>query len=199
MSYDPPLGRSALANLSTPPRSAVTPCLAAGPLGNIARPRGRQVRAASSPSTPYRAIYPRNALSNALMITYRSTPEQPFHASVKVTPRISRRYSDFSCSDTKIVAIYVEAVRDSASLDHLRAHHNFLVLHLLNQTRVAQYTYRSIQVVLRLYSPPGEVLAGFDIDTCCLYDGKSHDIQIREPCLCKPTLHSLPHVSGQHG
>ena len=106
---------------------------------------------------------------------------------------------DFSCSEKMIVAIY-EAVKDSVSLNHLREHqNNFLVVHLLNQTRVAQYTYRSIQAVLRLYSSPGEVLAGLDIDTCCLYDGKSHDIQIREPCLCKPMLHSLPHVSGQRG
>ncbi|KAF8267587.1 hypothetical protein EI94DRAFT_1801491 [Lactarius quietus] len=37
---------------------------------------------------------------------------------------------------------------------------------------VSQYPYRSIQVVLRLYSSPAEVLAGFDVDApCCAYDG----------------------------
>ena len=36
----------------------------------------------------------------------------------------------------------------------------------------AQYPYRSIQIVLRLYSSPAEVLAGFDVDAlCCPYDG----------------------------
>lgn len=37
---------------------------------------------------------------------------------------------------------------------------------------LAQYPYRSIQIVLRLYSSPAEVLAGFDVDApCCAYDG----------------------------
>lgn len=37
---------------------------------------------------------------------------------------------------------------------------------------LAQYPYRSIQIVLRLYSSPAEILAGFDIDApCCAYDG----------------------------
>ena len=36
----------------------------------------------------------------------------------------------------------------------------------------AQYPYRNIQIVLRLYSSPAEVLAGFDVDAaCCAYDG----------------------------
>ena len=36
----------------------------------------------------------------------------------------------------------------------------------------AQYPYRSIQIVLRLYSSPAEILAGFDVDApCCAYDG----------------------------
>ena len=36
----------------------------------------------------------------------------------------------------------------------------------------AQYPYRSIQIVLRLYSSPSEVLTGFDVDApCCAYDG----------------------------
>jgi len=37
----------------------------------------------------------------------------------------------------------------------------------------AQYPYRSVQIVLRLYQSPAEILAGFDIDApCCAYDGK---------------------------
>ena len=36
----------------------------------------------------------------------------------------------------------------------------------------AQYPYRSVQIVLRLYSSPAEILAGFDVDApCCAYDG----------------------------
>lgn len=38
---------------------------------------------------------------------------------------------------------------------------------------LAQYPYRSVQIVLRLYSSPAEIVAGFDIDACCAcYDGK---------------------------
>jgi hypothetical protein len=37
---------------------------------------------------------------------------------------------------------------------------------------LAQYPYCSVQIVLRLYSSPAEVLAGFDVDApCCAYDG----------------------------
>eukprot|EP01063_Lacrimia_lanifica_P029653 TRINITY_DN4571_c0_g1_i1.p1 TRINITY_DN4571_c0_g1~~TRINITY_DN4571_c0_g1_i1.p1 ORF type:complete len:1795 (+),score=613.03 TRINITY_DN4571_c0_g1_i1:74-5458(+) len=40
-------------------------------------------------------------------------------------------------------------------------------------TMVSQYPYRHVQVVLRLYSSPYEVLAGFDVDACTFaYDGK---------------------------
>lgn len=36
----------------------------------------------------------------------------------------------------------------------------------------AQYPYRAVQIVLRLYQSPAEVLAGFDVDApCCAYDG----------------------------
>jgi len=44
-----------------------------------------------------------------------------------------------------------------------------LTVHVLS----AQYPYRSVQIVLRLYHSPAEILAGFDIDApCCAYDGK---------------------------
>jgi hypothetical protein len=39
--------------------------------------------------------------------------------------------------------------------------------------RSAQYPYRCVQIVLRLYSSPAEILAGFDVDApCCAFDGK---------------------------
>jgi hypothetical protein len=37
---------------------------------------------------------------------------------------------------------------------------------------LSKYPYRSVQIVLRLYSSPAEILAGFDVDApCCAYDG----------------------------
>jgi len=40
-------------------------------------------------------------------------------------------------------------------------------------TLVSQYPFRHIQIVLRLYSSPYEVLAGFDVDACTVgFDGK---------------------------
>src|SRR6266849_8440509 len=43
---------------------------------------------------------------------------------------------------------------------------------LYSQNVLAQYPYRSVQIVLRLYSSPAEILAGFDVDVaCCAYDG----------------------------
>ena len=41
-------------------------------------------------------------------------------------------------------------------------------------TFAAQWPFRRVQVILRLYSGPAEVLMGFDIDSCCVaYDGTS--------------------------
>eukprot|EP01119_Soliformovum_irregulare_P017405 TRINITY_DN516_c0_g1_i3.p1 TRINITY_DN516_c0_g1~~TRINITY_DN516_c0_g1_i3.p1 ORF type:complete len:1681 (+),score=670.06 TRINITY_DN516_c0_g1_i3:13-5055(+) len=38
---------------------------------------------------------------------------------------------------------------------------------------VSQYPYRHIQIILRMYASPAEVLMGFDVDCCSLgYDGK---------------------------
>jgi len=40
-------------------------------------------------------------------------------------------------------------------------------------TILCAYPYRHVQIVLRLYKSPAEVLLGFDIDACCIgYDGK---------------------------
>ncbi|KAF9446800.1 ankyrin [Macrolepiota fuliginosa MF-IS2] len=69
-------------------------------------------------------------------------------------------------AERKIVAIY-EAVRDSVPWDVtcIRTKHT-ISIH-------SQYPYRSVQIVLRLYRSPAEVLAGFDIDApCCAYDGE---------------------------
>jgi len=41
-------------------------------------------------------------------------------------------------------------------------------------TLVSQYPFRHIQIVLRLYNSPAEVLMGFDVDSCaCGYDGQN--------------------------
>ncbi|KAF9475283.1 ankyrin [Pholiota conissans] len=68
-------------------------------------------------------------------------------------------------AEAKIKTIY-EAVRDSVPWDVtcIRTKHT-VSIH-------SQYPYRSVQIVLRLYHSPAEILAGFDIDApCCAYDG----------------------------
>ncbi|KAF9808872.1 hypothetical protein IEO21_07710 [Rhodonia placenta] len=69
-------------------------------------------------------------------------------------------------AEKKIQAIY-EAVRDSVPWDVtcVRSRHT-VSIH-------SQYPYRAVQIVLRLYRSPAEILAGFDVDApCCAYDGK---------------------------
>jgi len=71
----------------------------------------------------------------------------------------------FGKAERKIITIY-EAVRDSIPWDVtcVRTRHT-VSIH-------SQYPYRSVQIVLRLYSSAAEVLAGFDVDApCCAYDG----------------------------
>ncbi|KAL0573061.1 hypothetical protein V5O48_008902 [Marasmius crinis-equi] len=68
-------------------------------------------------------------------------------------------------AEIKITKIY-EAVRDSVPWDVtcVRTKHT-VSIH-------SQYPYRSVQIVLRLYNSPAEILAGFDIDSACFaYDG----------------------------
>ncbi|KAI0367118.1 ankyrin [Pilatotrama ljubarskyi] len=68
--------------------------------------------------------------------------------------------------EVKMQTIY-EAVRDSVPWDVtcVRTKHT-VSIH-------SQYPYRSVQIVLRLYASPAEILAGFDVDApCCLYDGE---------------------------
>ncbi|THH03941.1 hypothetical protein EW146_g10312, partial [Bondarzewia mesenterica] len=106
----------------------------------------------------------------------------PLPEAAKATKRTMRKYyheAAYPSSDVdlflwgltpdeaehKIIAIY-EAVRDSVPWDVtcIRTKHT-VSIH-------SQYPYRCIQIVLRLYKSPAEVLAGFDVDApCCLYDG----------------------------
>ncbi|KAI0263726.1 hypothetical protein BC834DRAFT_290264 [Gloeopeniophorella convolvens] len=68
-------------------------------------------------------------------------------------------------AERKIISIY-EAVRDSVPWDVtcVRTKHT-VSIH-------SQYPYRCVQIVLRLYSSPAEILAGFDVDApCCAFDG----------------------------
>ena len=47
-----------------------------------------------------------------------------------------------------------------------------IFLFLTPRQHVAQYPYRAVQIVLRLYRSPAEVMAGFDVDACCVaFDG----------------------------
>ncbi|SJL01059.1 uncharacterized protein ARMOST_04375 [Armillaria ostoyae] len=63
-------------------------------------------------------------------------------------------------AEVKIIKIY-EAVRDSVPWDVtcIRTKHT-VSIH-------SQYPYRSVQIVLRLYTSPSEILTGFDIDAPC--------------------------------
>ncbi|KAI0643463.1 ankyrin [Trametes meyenii] len=108
---------------------------------------------------------------------------QPVPDSAKASKRAMRKYfhnSAFPTSDVdlflygltpeqaeaKMQTIY-EAVRDSVPWDVtcVRTKHT-VSIH-------SQYPYRSVQIVLRLYSSPAEILAGFDVDApCCLFDGE---------------------------
>ncbi|KAJ8080933.1 hypothetical protein PM082_017768 [Marasmius tenuissimus] len=106
----------------------------------------------------------------------------PLPESAKASKRAMRKYyhnSAYPTSDVdlflygmtpeeaevKITKIY-EAVRDSVPWDVtcVRTKHT-VSIH-------SQYPYRSVQIVLRLYNSPAEILAGFDIDSACFaYDG----------------------------
>ena len=69
-------------------------------------------------------------------------------------------------AEVKMQVIY-EAVRDSVPWDVtcVRTRHTVSIY--------SQFPYRSVQIVLRLYSSPAEILAGFDVDApCCAFDGE---------------------------
>jgi hypothetical protein len=106
----------------------------------------------------------------------------PFEDAAKVSKRSIRKHyhseayptSDINLflwgltperAELKIKSIY-EAVHDSIPWDVtcIRTKHTVSIY--------SQYPYRPIQIVLRLYQSPAEILAGFDIDaSCCAYDG----------------------------
>ncbi|EJD52730.1 ankyrin [Auricularia subglabra TFB-10046 SS5] len=68
-------------------------------------------------------------------------------------------------AEKKCIQIY-EAIRDAVPWDVtcVRTKHA-ITIH-------SQFPYRSVQIVLRLYASPAEVLAGFDVDCACVaYDG----------------------------
>ncbi|KAG6843611.1 hypothetical protein H0H87_002590, partial [Tephrocybe sp. NHM501043] len=75
-------------------------------------------------------------------------------------------------AEKKIVQIH-EAIHNSVPWDVtcVRKKHT-VSIHLPLTTGLAQYPYRPVQIILRLYSSPAEILADFDIDApCCLYSG----------------------------
>ena len=89
--------------------------------------------------------------------------------------------SQWNQAEVKIKRIY-EAVRDSVPWDvtcirtkHTISIHCELISGLLwahTHVGLAQYPHRSVQIILRLYHSPAEILAGFDVDApCCAYDG----------------------------
>ena len=62
----------------------------------------------------------------------------------------------------------------------------YVAFRILMLVWIAQYPYRSVQIVLRLYQSPAEILAGFDIDApCCAYDGEFYDFR-HPPYLIDP-------------
>eukprot|EP00930_Biecheleria_cincta_P036665 TRINITY_DN25130_c0_g2_i1.p1 TRINITY_DN25130_c0_g2~~TRINITY_DN25130_c0_g2_i1.p1 ORF type:complete len:1765 (-),score=415.36 TRINITY_DN25130_c0_g2_i1:94-5325(-) len=69
-------------------------------------------------------------------------------------------------AEKKMVEIY-EAVQAANPYEVLCFRSAFAV------TLVSQYPFRHIQIVLRLYNSPAEILMGFDVDSCaCGFDGK---------------------------
>ncbi|KAJ7181063.1 hypothetical protein C8R46DRAFT_844290, partial [Mycena filopes] len=105
----------------------------------------------------------------------------PLSDEAKVSKRAMRKYYHSTAYPTSDVDLFLwgltpeqaevksskiyEAVRDSVPWDVtcVRTKHT-VSIH-------SQYPYRSVQIVLRLYSSPAEILAGFDIDApCCAYD-----------------------------
>ncbi|KAH8111009.1 ankyrin repeat protein [Phellopilus nigrolimitatus] len=97
----------------------------------------------------------------------RRTMRKYFHSSAYPTSDIDLFLWGLTPeqAEVKINQIY-EAVRNSVPWDVtcVRTKHA-ISIH-------SQYPYRSVQIVLRLYHSPAEVLAGFDVDAPCVaYDG----------------------------
>lgn len=99
--------------------------------------------------------------------TSKRTLRKYFHSTAYPTSDIDL----FLCgltpeqAEAKIVAIF-QAIRDAIPWDCtcVRTKHS-ISIH-------SQYPYRCVQIVLRLYSSPSEILTGFDVDApCCAFDG----------------------------
>ncbi|KAL5536837.1 hypothetical protein ACEPAF_660 [Sanghuangporus sanghuang] len=98
----------------------------------------------------------------------RRTIRKFYHSSARPTSNIDLFLwgLDVEKAEAKMNQIFFEAVRDSVPWDVtcVRTKHAVSIR--------SQYPYRSVQVVLRLYQSPAEILAGFDVDEACVaYDG----------------------------
>jgi len=122
--------------------------------------------------------------------------------SVALVRHLQRLTMSFSQAEAKIKQIF-EAVRDSVPWDVtcIRSRHTISIhcelidgsIHTCLRPLLAQYPYRSVQIVLRLYHSPAEVLAGFDIDApCCAYDGSSFLIKSRSSLILTQELECGP-------
>jgi len=74
----------------------------------------------------------------------------------------------------KVISQICEALREANAGTTKRGLSKVLVVRTANAVTIASDGYRPlVQIVLRIYSSPAEVLLGFDIDSCCVgYDGK---------------------------
>eukprot|EP01130_Rhizamoeba_saxonica_P010233 TRINITY_DN418_c1_g1_i3.p1 TRINITY_DN418_c1_g1~~TRINITY_DN418_c1_g1_i3.p1 ORF type:complete len:752 (-),score=143.16 TRINITY_DN418_c1_g1_i3:80-2311(-) len=72
--------------------------------------------------------------------------------------------SDYE-ANKKAKHIYDVVIRNTGARgDVMRTDHALTIL--------CTYPYRTVQIILRLYKSPAEILLGFDIDSCCIgYDG----------------------------
>jgi hypothetical protein len=117
-------------------------------------------------------------------------------------------------AEVKMNEIY-EAVRDSVPWDVtcVRTKHTVSIhckspsssTHTISQHLLlaGQYPYRTVQIVLRLYRSPAEMLAGFDLDaTCCAYDGELIALQVTVPTaergICRQTCLGQSPCHGGH-
>ena len=90
--------------------------------------------------------------------------------------------SGYEQSDVDLFLYGLDAAAARAKIKHIYctlarnwAPHHISIVRTQNViTFAAQWPFRRVQIILRLYSGPAEVLMGFDIDSCCVaYDGTS--------------------------
>lgn len=82
----------------------------------------------------------------------------------------------FHCVVEAISPVEVICIRRTNTITIICIHLilvKFLGRNFYSQIVAAQFPIRNIQIILRLYKSPAEILAGFDIDCACFgYDGK---------------------------